>query len=498
MLNLKSVITQLKPKEYLKFCAGLEENNANNYLKLVEVYRNSDENPMSDEGIRNQMELSSTAFHTMKSRLYDKLQYFLYLQFEGPGEELRLKLDALPKLIYTSKIHPHIAMAIMEHMAVVLEERSMPHELIKVYDALRRMHLQSPKYYDYSRSYNRQMAYSVALDKAYSLTLEFSRKLGEFSLSHDPETGEFVRTLRQEIKNLSRVYDSHRLRYYERLTEISYTLFFPLKDHREEEEAVDDMLKECKTLPEKHPNDPLYEASQPLVSYLSFEFYRLHKLHSKAQKKLDELQENVLDLPRLTSLGCTSFFFMSKLQWYKSQGMLRQLPRENNQLQRDGWDPELLDHITYAHYMIYMAATEYFNGKYVHAVKHLNNLQQNVMFRNMMHAEIEVKAFTILCLCMARNFAEAKDQIKSLATKLRNHNLTKRYAHVVVLMKFFRIAIKRTMVKTRYSTIKLVEYRDQFIKQNQTVDAVLPYVNWEDEYIMKRITMSTKQTVNRL
>lgn len=157
-------------------------------------------------------------------------------------------------------------------------------------------------------------------------------------------------------------------------------------------------------------------------------------------------------------------------------------------LEESGFDASLLDHVSYAHYMIHKAATAFFVGKYRKAVKHLNRLQQDVMFKNMVHAEIEVKVFLILCHSMSRNFPEAKDQIKSLSTKLRNHNLTKRYQHVISLMKFFRIAIKRSMVKTRYSTIKLAEYRDTFIRQNTGRDQILPFISWQDDGIIRRIS----------
>ena len=75
MIKFKSIVLQLKEEEYNDLCRQFVETKADKYLRLLQLYR---ENKYTDEEIQDLLSVNTSAYYTLKSRLFDKIQDFRF------------------------------------------------------------------------------------------------------------------------------------------------------------------------------------------------------------------------------------------------------------------------------------------------------------------------------------------------------------------------------------------------------------------------------------
>ncbi|MEZ5173745.1 MAG: hypothetical protein R2850_09630 [Bacteroidia bacterium] len=175
MIKFKSIVLQLKEEEFNDLCQQFVETKADKYLRLLKLYR---ENKYNDEEIQGMLDVNTSAYYTLKSRLFDKIQDFLTNNMSTPIIDLLRKVANIPTLIYDT--HRDTAIAILSKLESELQNYDMPYELSSVYSALKKLHLHSPKYYEYTQLYNRHLAYTIALDKAEDLLNTFMKTVGDY------------------------------------------------------------------------------------------------------------------------------------------------------------------------------------------------------------------------------------------------------------------------------------------------------------------------------
>ena len=83
-----------------------------------------------------------------------------------------------------------------------LKSNGMSGDLITVYSALKKIHLHTPKYYEYSQLYNKHLAYTMALEKAEELLGSFIKALSEYYLSKSVSIYELLHFIKMEIVNI--------------------------------------------------------------------------------------------------------------------------------------------------------------------------------------------------------------------------------------------------------------------------------------------------------
>ena len=76
--------------------------------------------------------------------------------------------------------------------------------------------------------------------------------------------------------------------------------------------------------------------------------------------------------------------------------------------------------VNYINYIKYQAVSAFCSGKYNEAVLALNNLLNDISFRNFFHAELEIKLFLALCYLLNNKAELADSLIKNVQRKLRD------------------------------------------------------------------------------
>ncbi|MEL7002650.1 MAG: hypothetical protein AAFN93_07920, partial [Bacteroidota bacterium] len=178
MAKLKNIIKQLSIKDYDAIHESLSESNADKSSYLLRAMR---ERQLSDNKIMQELGVNTNAYYTLRSRLNQKIEEHLLQQMESPRTDILKKVANINEIIFTKK--KAIAIATLKKLEKELLDYDLSNELTVVYKSLKKLHLHSPDYYNYSQAYNRHVAYMLAVDKAEDLLAEYFKKYGQYTLS---------------------------------------------------------------------------------------------------------------------------------------------------------------------------------------------------------------------------------------------------------------------------------------------------------------------------
>jgi hypothetical protein len=221
------------------------------------------------------LQVNISAYYTLKSRLFDKIQDFLTNNMSTPIIDLLRKVANIPTLLYDT--HRDTAIAILTKLESELQNYDMPYELSSVYNALKKLHIHSPKYYEYTQAYNRHLAYTIALDKAEDLLNTFMKTLGDYYVSRNKGQIDFLALVKQEMANICNLYDSHHLQIYKSIVDISFALYIPNQEAIRDDEPIEDVLVKMERVFSTYNKDTNYQYLQLVFNFLAFEYY--HKLN---------------------------------------------------------------------------------------------------------------------------------------------------------------------------------------------------------------------------
>lgn len=483
MIKFKSIVLQLKDKEYQELCQQFLDTKAEKYLKLLKLYR---ENEHSDEEIQGILGINMSAYYTLKSRLFDKIQDFLTNSMSTPVIDLLRKVANIPTLIYDT--HRDTATAILTKLEVELQNYDMPYELSSVYGALKKLHLHSPKYYEYTQAYNKHLAYTIALDKAEDLMSNFMKTLGDYDASRLKSHLDYLALIKQEIKNVCALYTSHHLEVYQKFVDISYALFVPDSNGVKDDEPVEDMLQRLEKVFSEYEQDNNYQYLRLVYNFLAFEYYQKLQLSKKALKYYEEVNKKVVSFMLYNHCAFTTRFLISKIQHYLEVNAEQEL-FEQNKLVFSNYEPDKNDIPNYITYAKYSAACAFYARKYQDAVHTLNTLINDISFKNYPHSEIEIKLLLALNYSMINKYDPASSLLRSVTRKVRELNDEMGYENALI---FYKILSLQMSSSARQTEQKIGQLLTKFELLNQKSNRMLEYIR-TDETFIKNLSQAVKR-----
>ena len=164
MAKLKNIIKQLSEDDFISIYDSLMESNAEKSAYLLKSMR---ERSLSDSKIMDELEVNTNAYYTLRSRLNQKIEEYLLQQMESPRTDILKKVANINEILFTKKLA--IAVATLKKLEKELLDYDLSNELTVVYKSLKKLHINSPEYYNYSQAYNKHVAYMLAQDKAEDL-----------------------------------------------------------------------------------------------------------------------------------------------------------------------------------------------------------------------------------------------------------------------------------------------------------------------------------------
>jgi hypothetical protein len=471
-MKIEKIVAQLNEKDFSTLRDQFIQTKADKYLTLLNFYRN---NKATESDIQAELDIKAAAFYTLKSRLYDKIQEFLYKSTGDTRIELLQNVANIEHLIYKSP--KETAIGLLLKMESELIKNDMPNELITVYKALKKLHVNSPRYYDYQQLYNRYVAFNLSQDKAEETLASFCKTLAILHVTRDPKYFDILVLHKKEMQNICRINQSHRLTVHKNILNIHFALFSPVPEEMTNDASVEDMLKETISIIENNPEDRTYIHLVNVIHFLSFEYYSQLKLYKNAAAYYEKINDDNGSILLYNHTCFSSHFLITKIDWMFRNNLFEGL-NENEELI---YEPEPDNIPEYIIFKQYKAFVYFYKGRISEANQTLNKVLNEVSFKEILHAEIEVKFFQIFLFLLSEKVDQAEITLRSISRKISDEDEI-RYHTALLYVKFFKTALANK------STGKLEKLSDlwRLISATNTGSyAILPNLHISQEQIQK-------------
>lgn len=434
MAKLKNIIKQLSEKDFKSIHDSLIESNAEKSAYLLKALR---ERHLSDSKIMVELDVNANAYYTLRSRLNQKIEEHLLQQMESPRTDILRKVANLNEVLFTKK--RTISVATLKKLEKELLDYDLASELTIVYKGLKKLHINSPEYFNYSQLYNRHVAYMLAVDKAEDLLADYFKKYGSFFLSGDETEKLGLQLLMKEMQNVAKLYESHRLYIYMSCMLVFHRLFVEREDNMQDGESIEDIFQHVQKIFDTYNLDPVYYHVNLVFEFLKLEYYNHYKVYKQAEKYFEEVNDATSNL--LVNYPYYTFsaqFLISKMERQLRLGTEKELYAENDTLFTD-YEPDTNDVPRQLVYVIYRALSCYYVAKYEEAARVINNFLNETSLKKYPFAQMEVKAVLALQYCMTRDFELFNQLSNSIQRQIRMFGKDE-CENVLLFLKILKIA----------------------------------------------------------
>jgi hypothetical protein len=458
MAKLKYIIKQLSAEEFESVYQSLLQTSAEKSAMLLKLMR---EKHLSDTKIMDELEVDSNAYYTLRSRLNEKIEEFLLQQMENPRADILKKVANINELIFTKK--KAIAVAILKKLEKELLDYDLSNELTIVYKLLKKFHIHADDYYNYSQSYNKHVAYTLALDKAEDLLADYFKKYGQYILygAHERSDLELV-LLYQEINNVCSLYESHRLNVYKSLVNVFHRLYVNKDDKIEMQlEPIEDIIDNVEKVINLYHLDSLYYHLQTVFEFLKLEYYNHYKVYRKAEEYYGSVNESVSTL--LTNYSLYTFpsqFLLTKIVRHIRMETVDQMYAEDEML-FNGFESDVNDVPNHLIYVTYRALSCFYAKKPGEAAKWLNQSLNEVSFKKYPYAQLEVKILLAFFYCLNEDYDLFQQLMNSIQRQIRMIG-KKNCEHLYLYSKMMKISLSNSQKNKRSKIKSIAEKINQY------------------------------------
>ena len=451
MAKLKNIIKQLSADDYQTLYDNLMVSNAEKSATLLKFIR---EKAMSDGKIMEELDVNTNAYYTLRSRLNQKIEEYLLQQIENPRTDLLKKVANVSEVVFTKK--RAISVATLKKLEKELLDYDLANELTVVYKNLKKLHINTPESFQYSQLYNRHIAYMLALDKAEDLLAEYFKKYGSFTLTGSEIEKLELTLMYNEMVNVARLYQSHRLYVYMQCMAIFHR-FFVETTEKPEDEPIEDILTAIEKIFETYNLDAIYFNLRTVFDFLKLVYYNQYKVYKKAEKYYEDVNEDSPMLLTNYSLYTYPALFLTMNLDRHLRLQSEDTLYEENKLLFDDYEADNNDVPKYMTYMCYRALCCFYSKHYNEAEKTLFNLLNDVNLKKFPQAMIEAKLLLSLQYCMKGDLDLFNQSINSIQRTVRM--LDDKSEHVTLLVKLMKTTLSEGKVgkeqKLRAITDKL-------------------------------------------
>ncbi len=475
MAKLKNIIKQLSANDYEAIHTSLIESNADKSAYLLKSMR---EKHLSDNKIMVELDVNTNAYYTLRSRLNQKIEEYLLQQMASPRTDILKKVANINEIILTKK--KTIAIATLKKLEKELLDYDLSNELTIVYKSLKKLHINSPEFFGYSQSYNKHVAYMLAVDKAEDLLAEYFKKYGNFSLSGDDIEKLELTLLNREMINVCSLYQSHRLYVYQSCINIFHRLFV-IKDEslNDDSEPIEDVLANVEKIFNSYHLDSIYHHLELVFEFLKLEYYNHYGVFRKAEKYFEEVNEATGTL--LSNYSLYTYppqFLLTKIDRAIRMEVEHELYEENEGLFFD-FEIDKNDVPKYVTYVTYRALSCYYVKKYDEAARYINHLLNENSLKKYPNAQLEIKVILALMYCLMDDYDLFNQLINSIQRQIRLSGKDS-CEHILLFTKILKTSIS-DVKKNKFEKIKSMS--DKFARLERKHFMPTKYIKMDDEFV---------------
>jgi len=459
MEKLKKVILQLSNEKYHFVEKTFISTHSSKFLTLLRYYRNKDTGDLFDL-----LECSENALYVLKSRLYDKIQKHL-LEFSS-SQKFSEGIKPISLDEYLVLYPRDTAIAMLHELEKEYLKKSDFVNLINLYSVLKKAYHYSDKYYSYTQLFNKYVAYAISLEKANDVLLTFNRTLSNYYFSDSLDDIEKLILLKDEIKNISFLNQSHNIELIYNIVLIQLSLFANVELH--DEEAVEDLLRSSQDILKKYIQDPQTIKFEKVFDFLKFEYYQSTNQQKKMLVYYDKMNENC-EKWLLNNSYCLAYkFLLSKLQF---------IQQSKDHIDRDeAFQYDFYDFYSIVTIKFYQSVKKYYSGQIKEAITILNKILDDSSFVNFSHMEFEIKLTLAFFYIKKKEYELAGNLLKNLYRKVSGEGY-KNYTNVKAAIKFLNLLLEEKNNKSYFE--KLESLLEQFNYHNFSGRKVLTHLQYD-------------------
>ncbi len=467
MDRLGKIIKSLKETEYSELFDQIASNNADKSSSLLAMAR---EQNLSDKECFEILKIKPNAYYTLKSRLNQKIENYLLSKMDAP------KMDLVQNVHYASE---HFLLTDKDRLIVMLKklekellDYDLPGELIKVYQNLKQLYIHdSELFYSYSQLYNKQVAYSLAVNKTDDLVGNYFNTYSNFYFSRELIHIEKLKIIRKEINTIANLYQSHRLFILESLVEIYHLIFIEKETNPNSLDDLEEKFAKVDFVFEKYPNDSFYFQIRLAFDYLRFEYYHTLHLSKKEEFYIDEIKTNL-----------TLFIENYSYYTFSPRYLISILERSSRLMQPEKlltdyegfvsiYSTEPSNYTQYITFYHFKAACFILNNNFSDAEKVLSKMRNEISFKRFPHIELELKLLLAYAYTQTNKEDLFNQLIKSVHRQIRNSSELE-YESAKVFVKCITKIIHFPTQKD-----KILSLFQRFKAINTGHDQILTYLN---------------------
>jgi hypothetical protein len=479
MAKLKNIIKQLSEKDFTSIYDSLIESNADKSAFLLKALR---ERSLSDTRIMTELDVNANAYYTLRSRLNLKIEEYLMQQLESPRADVLRKVANINEIVFTKK--KTIAIATLRKLEKELIDYDLANELTVVYKSLKKLHVNSPDYFNYSQLYNRHVAYMLALDKAEDLLADYFKKYGSYLLNGDETEKLGLVLLMKEMQNVANLYESHRLYVYRSAMHIFHRLFVESDETlRQDTESIEDIFARVQRIFDSYGLDSIYYHLNLVFEFLKLEYYNHYHVYRQAERYFEEVNDAAANL--LTNYPTFTFpaqFLISKINRALRAGTEAELYKEFENLFED-YEADPLDIPRHVIFVTYKVLACSYTERYEEGAKLINAMLNELSLKKYPYTLLELKALLAMHYVLLREY----DLFNQLANSIQRQ--TRLFGkdsceNILLFIKILKIASSEAK-KEKAKKIKALAPALAAIKTNYFAPTQLVNLN---EKMIKNLT----------
>lgn len=475
MLDIKDLILQLSEQDYIAFNEMLEESKAEKSQRLLHFIRQDN---MDDKDIIDSLEVNSTAFYTLRSRLNDKLQDYLLEKVQGPRLEILEKVNNLDHILFH---YPQKqATSIVEKLQAELTRFDQPIYLLTIYSALKKLHRNSPNEYQFSQFFNQHITFVIDYDKNEDLLSELLQTIGMHTLSRDPMLFMKLHIIMQQIEEHNAGYaTSPRFFITRAIAAAHYQIYLSEEDQQVDLDSVEDLFARAYEIINKNQQDIFFGNLKLLFDYLSFEYYAKYGIRKKIQEYREVLEDEYIRfLNSYSYYAIPSMLLLRMLKVAQPEETAEAILVRNAALQQQ-YDISKDDPINFINFYMYLAASHHKIGEYEQSNQHLMTLRNELSFKPYPHAEISLKLLLATNYLMMKEEELANSLIKSVGRKLGSLDYYD-YPNVKLYRRILQQALKHP---TKDRKLKMIGMVHEFKLLNDNTYSILDMLQLDDVFV---------------
>ena len=249
----------------------------------------------------------------------------------------------------------------------------------------------------------------LALDKVEDLVAEFFKKFGIYNLTGNEHEKLALSLINDEIQNVAKLYDSHRLHVYESIVKIFHQLVIEKKPNAYN---IEERFEKIEQTFKIYRSDIMYQHLEIVIDLLRYEYYVWLEDSPQTLQAMMRVNKSISFL--LSNYGLYIYpmqFLITKTRQSIEQDREETLYEDNINSLYD-FEPETDDISKYITYMIYRGLSCYYAERHEEAIRWFKKLYDEIdnnLFKNVMR---EVQLIIVLLYIFTDEKEMARQQLK--------------------------------------------------------------------------------------